>query len=173
MPDAAVSPGAVYPAPVPAAAQAADEPSFLLLVCREDGPFIRILSSQIVAGEVKPAYRLHVRPQVAQLLDENGVELTQAFYDVVRELHWDVVKEGTNELIGGKIPAPQIVFTVRVPYAGGARSLRLSQVKDPEALTARRAATPPSLPVQIGPQDTEELLKIPISQLPGPAEVKQ
>jgi len=39
-----------------------------------------------VPAELKPAYRPDVKPQMAELLDENGITLTQAFYDVVREL---------------------------------------------------------------------------------------
>ena len=157
----------------PSGQAAAREPCYLLLICRETTGGIEILSSQIVPGDLKPAYRLDVKPQMAELLDENGIELTQAFYDVVRELRWEAAKEGSNELFGGTVPAPEVVFAVRVPYSTKAKSLRLSQINNVEEIRSRRSTVPPESAVPIASQDATELLRVPLGMLPRAPEVNQ
>jgi hypothetical protein len=151
-----------------------DQPSYLLLVCRESDGKIEVLSSYIVPGIVKPAYTLRFKPQIAQLLDGSGVVLTQAFYDVERKLRWDAPKEdGTNELTGGSIPAPEVVFTVRVPYSSQAAAIRLSSVVDPDLVKSEFSAAVPSGPPPIIEKGLETLLILPLAELPTQAEVQQ
>jgi len=151
-----------------------ESPSFLLLICREENGAIQVLNSTIVPGQLKPAYSSNIQPQMAELLDDNGLQLTQAFYNVVRDIHWDAPKEeGSNELIGGVIPAPDVVFAVRVPYVPQAKTLRLSAVNDPEALKSRQELLPGLSPVPVSSDDIKELLVIPLSDLPGMPEVTQ
>lgn len=144
--------------------QAQSEQSYLLLVCKETITGVEILSSQIVRGSLKPAYRLGIKPQIAQLLDIKGNEVSQAFYDVDRELRWVDTKPDSKELEAGVMPALEVVFTVRVPSAIQASTLRLSHAKDFRAFSQRFTST--SAP-EFASTDFEPVLSILLADLPG------
>lgn len=150
---------------------AVEELAHILLICRESNGRIEIISSQLVPGAVKRAYRVNPMPNVAQLLDRNGSEVTRAFYQVFRELRWTDVKQGSNELTGGSVPATEIVYPVRVPYSSRAALLRLSQVGNMQAPRFSQSKAVLSEQVSLDSAGTQELLTVPLSELPGPAEV--
>lgn len=138
---------------------------YMLLICREKNGGVEVLSSQFVSGEIKRTY-LRQTSHIVQLFDEAGLEAEKAYYEVVRAVRWDEPVNEAGDLTGGSIPAPEVVFTVRVPYSSKAKWLRLSETRkvssDKRLFTAALSGET---------EQTVELLTVPISELPGQPEV--